>query len=64
MVEAKFLRSMAERLRQLKVKLEPSAAPKIHQAVSELDAMARDFERWADATEGKPKENGQDQFSS
>ena len=64
MIDSKFLRSMAERLRRLKLTLDPAGASATREAVAELEAMARDFKRWADEVEGKPKENGQGRLSS
>jgi hypothetical protein len=64
MVDQEYLRSVAERLRRLKVTLKPAEAPQTLRAAAELEALARDFGRWADEIEGKPKENGRDHLSS
>jgi hypothetical protein len=61
MVDARYLRNFAARLRRIKTELAPPHAPQNQRVAAELEAMARHFNRWADDLEGKPKENGEDQ---
>jgi hypothetical protein len=63
MIDPEYLRSFADRFRQLIPTLVPAGAPQTLRSASALEAMARDFTRWADEIDGKPKANGHDLVS-
>ena len=63
-MDVKSLRLYAQRLRSMRRKLLPVGSPAGLEALAELDALARDFQEWADEIEVRPKANGEAQLLS